>query len=157
MQIGMLSMVSTKSFCDNGCFSLSAYILPAPAPPEVDNEDELDCEELAMLEEQGRYSRYVCTVEAHILRWNGRTLRDEEFSDLKRKLWRQLIITCNCFATRLIEKRKHARAMGEYINGHQHFYSASFLYVRSKHVRVFLILFTLKKFSTRRSTSSTVS
>lgn len=156
MQIGMLSMVSTKSFCDNGCFSLSAYILPAPAPPEVDNEDELDCEELAMLEEQGRYSRYVCTVEAHILRWNGRTLRNEEFSDLKRKLWRQLIITCNCFATRLIEKRKHARAMGEKINGHPTLFSFLLVCQIQTFSRI-PHLFTLKKFSTRRSTSSTVS
>ena len=109
-------------------WSLQLTYFVAPAPPEVDDEYELDCEELAILEEHGRYMRYVGTVESHILRWNGRTQHDEEFSDLKRKLWRQLIITCNCFATRLIEKRKHARAMGEYTNGHQH-YSASILYV----------------------------
>jgi len=80
---------------------------------EVDYENSIDCEELSALEEQGRYTRYAGIVESSILRWNSRTLHQEEHSELKQKLWRQLIITCNCFATRLIEKRKYAKAMGK--------------------------------------------
>jgi len=55
--------------------------------------------------------RYIGIVELSILRWNSKTLHQEEHCELKQKLWRQLIITCNCFATRLIEKRKYSKAM----------------------------------------------
>ena len=80
---------------------------------EVDQEDSLDCEELAVLEEQGRYRRYIGTVEAALLGWNSESLHDAEHSELKQKLWRQLVVVCNCFATRLIEKRTYPKAMGK--------------------------------------------
>ena len=79
---------------------------------DVDSDSFLDCAELSALEEQGHYIKYVSMVESSILAWHGRTC-DEEHNELKRKLWRQLIITCNCLATRLIVKRKYSKAMGE--------------------------------------------
>ena len=83
------------------------------AQTEVDEESSIDSEELSALEEQGRYMRYIGVVESSILRWNSKTLHQEELSDPKKMFWRQLIITCNCFATRLVEKRKYSKAMGE--------------------------------------------
>lgn len=74
----------------------------------------MDSDELSLLEEQGRYMRYVCIVESSILRWNSKTLQEEEHSNLKEMIWRQLIVTCNYFATRLIEKRKYPKAMGKW-------------------------------------------
>jgi len=80
---------------------------------EVDSRNSIDCEELSMLEEQGRYMRYTSVVESSIASWNSRTLHHKEHSNLKQQLWGQLIITCNYFATRLIQKRKYSKAMGK--------------------------------------------
>ena len=77
------------------------------------NESDIDFKALSSLEEDGKYMRYLETVESYILRWNSKTLHMDEHSDLKQKLWRHLAITSNIFATRLIEKRRYARAMGK--------------------------------------------
>ena len=81
---------------------------------EVDNNKSLlDNGELSILEEQGRYMRYVSLVETSIMHWNSNTLNKDEYSEMKQRLWRLLIVTCNSFATRLIEKRKFCKAMGK--------------------------------------------
>jgi len=71
--------------------------------------------ELSVLEEHEQFMRYASIVESSIASWNNRTLHRDEHSELKQQLWRQLIITCNCFATSLVQKRKYSKAMGEQI------------------------------------------
>ena len=86
---------------------------------EVKNDDGIDCIKLSSLEESKKYMRYTEIVESSILRWNSETLNMEEHADLKQRLWRQLITTCNSFVTKLIEKRKYTRAMGEFCCCHR--------------------------------------
>ena len=91
--------------------AVSLFLKQYNSEADVDSDSFLDCAELSALEEQGRYIKYVSMVESSILAWHGRN--NEEHNELKRKLWRQLIITCNCLATRLIVRRKYSKAMGE--------------------------------------------
>ena len=58
-------------------------------------------------EEAGEYTKYVAGVEALLQATLRATLPD----DLVERLWRQLVVTCNAFAIRCIDQKKHATAL----------------------------------------------
>jgi hypothetical protein len=71
----------------------------------------IDYNELFTLEEKGSYMKCIQLVETAIVQWCRNTSR-EDHSDLKRRMWQQLVVTSNGFATKAIEKKKYAKAMG---------------------------------------------
>lgn len=81
--------------------------LNAGAPILSDSEAVLDIdqEELLLLDSKGWFMKYIILVEAAIRKCSG--------LDAKQKLWRQLIMVSIGFATRSIEQKRWAKAMGE--------------------------------------------
>jgi TorA maturation chaperone TorD len=72
----------------------------------------INLEELSTLEAKGNYITCIRLVESSIVQWASRVARDE-YLDKKRRLWRQLVLISNKYATNSIEQRKYAKAMGE--------------------------------------------
>ncbi|KDO34716.1 hypothetical protein SPRG_00778 [Saprolegnia parasitica CBS 223.65] len=67
------------------------------------------CDDLRHLEQSGAHEKYIAVVETLLmarLRTHFKTLDDIDI-----KLWRQLVITCNAFASRNIDAKKHAVAL----------------------------------------------
>ena len=72
----------------------------------------IEHEELVVLEKKSFYVKYISLVETAIMEWVCENSTEERLS-LKRRLWQQLIITSNVFATKSIEQKKYAKAMGK--------------------------------------------
>ncbi|EQC41543.1 hypothetical protein SDRG_01505 [Saprolegnia diclina VS20] len=67
------------------------------------------CDDLRQLEQSGAHEKYIAVVET-LLMARLRT-HFKMLDDIDIKLWRQLVITCNAFASRNIDAKKHAVAL----------------------------------------------
>lgn len=66
---------------------------------------------LNMFEESNQYSQYIHLLETTLYSY----FTTEPDQSKRERLWRSLILICNSFATKNIEKKRFAHALGTFI------------------------------------------
>uniref|UniRef100_A0A6V2AXG6 Anaphase-promoting complex subunit 5 n=1 Tax=Ditylum brightwellii TaxID=49249 RepID=A0A6V2AXG6_9STRA len=69
--------------------------------------------DLATLEERGKYLQYVKTLESLLCSGSWNNTEEETYKNTSYHLWRQLVLTCNSFGSRLINQQKYPKALGK--------------------------------------------
>mmetsp|Transcript_33599 Transcript_33599/g.49314 ORF Transcript_33599/g.49314 Transcript_33599/m.49314 type:complete len:810 (-) Transcript_33599:90-2519(-) len=67
--------------------------------------------DLATLEERGKYLQYVKTLESLLCSGSWNNTEEETYKNTSYHLWRQLVLTCNSFGSRLINQQKYPKAL----------------------------------------------